>query len=69
MAFSDIDYLDSEDLGNRGKKDKGDIEDEDKGDEDDSEGETIGSEDWSLNKSNDDLQDRWDLGDFIVEDD
>jgi hypothetical protein len=68
MAFSDIDYLDSEDLGNRGKKDKGDIEDEDEGDEDNSEGETIGSEDWSLDKSDDDSQERRDLEDFIVED-
>ena len=69
MAFSDIDYLDSEDLGNGGKKDKGDIEDEDEEDEDDSEGETIGSEDWSLDKSDNDLQERRGLGDFIVEDD
>ena len=56
-------------MGNRGKKDKGDIEDEDEGDEDDSEGETIGTEDWSLDESDDDLQERRDLGDFIVEDD
>jgi hypothetical protein len=54
-------------LGNRSKKDKKDIEDKDR-DKDNSKGETIGSKDWSLDKSNDNLQEHQDLEEFIVKD-
>ena len=61
------DREDGGDIGDEEDEDENKDEDEDR--EDDSEGETIGSEDWSLKESDDDSQERWDLGDFIVEDD